>query len=62
MLVVEERAVQAEVAGLGRVDEAGGIVRAHLEDDAHFKFAQRLAVHEAVDVVERVDGDDQWMP
>ena len=34
MLVVKEGAVEAEVAGFGGVDEAGGVVGAHLENDA----------------------------
>ena len=46
--------MEAEAAGFGRVDEARGIVGAHLEYDAHLKFAQRLAVQPAVDVVQCV--------
>ena len=33
-------AMQAEVAGLRGVDEAGGVIAAHLEDDAHGEFAE----------------------
>ena len=59
LFVVVDGAVEAEVAGLGGVDEAGGIVGTHLEEDAHLEFTLRLAVDGAVDVVERVDrGDD----
>jgi len=59
VLVVEERAVEAEGARFRGVDEAGGVVGTHLEDDAHFKFAQGLPVHRAVHIVERVDADDE---
>ena len=50
--------MEAERAGLRRINEARGIVRAHLEDDAHFKFTQRLSGHRAVHVVERIHGRD----
>ena len=49
--------MKAEGGGLGRVDKARGIVGAHLEDDAHFEFAERLSAHEAIDVIEGVHGD-----
>ena len=55
-------AVQAEVTRFWRVDQAGGIVGAHLEDHAHFEFAQRLAAEEAVHVVERVDRREDVHP
>ena len=32
---------------------------AHLEDDPHFKLAQRLSAHGAVDVVEGVDAGEE---
>ena len=59
VLVVEEAAVEAERARFGGVDQAGGVVGAHLEDDAHFKFAERLPAHGAVHVVEGVDAGEE---
>ena len=59
LLVVEDRPVQAQRAGVRRINEAAGIVRAHLEDHAHFKFAERLPAHAATHVVERVHRGDE---
>lgn len=59
VLAVEEGAVEAEAAGLGGVDEAGGVVGAHLEEDAHAELADGLAAEGAVDVVEGVDAGDE---
>jgi len=56
---VEQGAVEAEVAGVRGVNEAGGIAGAHLEEDAHFKFAEGLAAEAAVDVVIRVHAGEQ---
>src|SRR5438105_8929426 len=50
--------MEAERAGLGIVDQAGGIVGAHLKEDAHLKFAKRLAAQKAVHVIESVAGED----
>src|ERR1041384_8139453 len=45
--VVKEGAVQTQRAGFGAINEAGGIVRAHLVEYAHFEFAEGLAAEEA---------------
>src|SRR5688572_13549309 len=45
LLVVEESAVQAERAGFWIVAEARRIVRAHLEENAHFELAQAFAAN-----------------
>ena len=45
-VVVIERAVQAEGRGVGRVNQAGGVSSAHLEDDAHFKFSSASSARE----------------
>ena len=59
LLVVEHGTMQTQLAGLGIVAQAGGIVRAHLEQDAHLKFTHRLAAQESVHVVVRIArGDD----
>ena len=50
--------MQAERAGLRIIDQAGGIVRAHLEQHAHFKFAERFAAEETIHVVVSVARDD----
>ena len=56
LFIVENRAMHSERARLRIVDEAGGIVRAHLEQDAHFKFAQRFLAQEPVHIVVAVAG------
>ena len=59
LLVEKESAVEAEETGFGAIDEAGGIVGAHLEEDAHLEFAEGLAAEEAVDgVIGVARGDD----
>ncbi len=62
LLIVKERAMEAERAGLRGIDEARGIVGAHLEDDAHFEFSERLAIHPAAYVVIAVDRHQQMDP
>jgi len=57
--VEEEGAVEAEVVGLGRVDEAGGIVGAHLEQDAKFELGEGLAAELAEQVGVGVTGDEE---
>src|SRR5688500_19231651 len=57
MLVVKQRAMQAEDAGARRIDQTRGIIRAHLEDDAHLEFADHFSAHESADAVECVDRD-----
>ncbi len=44
LLIEEDGAMESQVAGVGRIDQAGGIVCAHLEDNAHGKFAESFAV------------------
>src|SRR5690348_9867921 len=56
--VKEEGAMQAEHAGLRIVDQAGGIIGAHLEKDSHFELAERLAAQEPIYVVVSVAGSD----
>ena len=46
--------MQTERAGFGIIAEAGGVVRAHLEEDPHFEFAQRFPAKETVDVIESI--------
>lgn len=58
LFVVEEGAVEAEGAGFGVVDEAGGVVGAHLEEDAQLEFAEGFAAEEAAGVVVAVAGGD----
>ena len=59
LLAVEEGAVEAEVGGFGGVDEAGAVVGAHLEDDAHFKLGEGFAAEATGDVVVAVERGEQ---
>src|SRR5438046_9721288 len=56
-IVVKEGAVEAERAGIRRVDQAGGVARAHLEEHTHFEFAQSLSTKESGHVVVGVTGN-----
>src|SRR2546425_868549 len=49
--VVKQRSMEAEGGGFRAVNQAGRIVRAHLEKDAHLEFRERLSTEIAVDVV-----------
>ena len=57
-VVVIERAMQAERGGIRRVNQAGGIAGAHLEQHAHLEFGQRLPAQKPVYVVVGVAGGD----
>ncbi len=46
--------MRSEPAGGGRVDQAAGVVLAHLEQDPQLQLAERLAVEDALQVVERI--------
>ena len=43
MLIVEQSSMKTERTGLGVITQGGGIMGAHLEENAHFEFAQALA-------------------
>jgi len=58
LAVEEEGAVEAEPVGLGRVNEAGGVVGAHLEEDAEFEFSDGLAAELAEEIGVGVAGED----
>src|ERR1051326_6620061 len=57
--VLQQGAVQAQGGGLGGVDEAGGVVGTHLEQDAQFEFAERFSAEETVRVVQSVADADE---
>ena len=44
-------AIPAELARGGGIEEMTGIVRAHLEQDAHLELAKRLVIEGALQVV-----------
>jgi len=50
------RAMKAEVASFRSVDQAGGVVGAHLKENAQLEFTERLAAEKAVRIVEGVAG------
>ena len=50
--------MKTQSAGFGIVAEAGRIVGAHLEEHAHFKFAESFAAEEAIHIIERVEHRD----
>src|SRR5260370_30741750 len=56
LFVVEISAVRAEPACLRRVDQGAGILGAHLAQNTHSEFAQRLPVESARCVVWRIAG------
>src|SRR5262245_38301401 len=62
LLVVKQRAMQSQRAGLGIVAKAGRIVGAHLEQDTHFEFAQRLATQKPSGVIIIVHTGDDMDP
>jgi len=57
-LVVKDSPVEAERAGIRRVDQASRVALAHLEDKAHLEFAEAFSAQKTGDVVIGVDGSD----
>src|SRR5262245_19790487 len=57
-VVVEQGAVEAEGAGVGSINQRGGVAGAHLEEDAHGELAQGFPAKEAADVIEGITSDD----
>src|SRR5437879_2856329 len=55
LFVVKQGAMKTQSAGFGIVAEAGRIVGAHLEEHAHFKFAESFAAEEPVHIIKRVE-------
>src|SRR5205809_4146780 len=56
--MAKDRAVKAEVGGFRSVNQAGGVVGAHLKENAQLEFAERLAAEKAVHIVGGVAGAD----
>ncbi len=59
LVVEKESAVEAEVTGFGGIDEAGGVVGAHLEDHAVGEFAEGFSGHGSVEIIEGIDADEK---
>ena len=51
LFIVKQGSMEAEVPGFRAVDQAGGIIRAHLEQNSHLKFAQRFFTQISADVI-----------
>ena len=56
--IAKDRAVKAEVGGLRSVDQAGGVIGAHLKENAQLEFTERLAAEKPVRIVGGVAGAD----
>ena len=56
--IVKDGTMESEAGRFRRVNQAGGVAGAHLEQNAELKFAEGLAAEETIGVIERIAGAD----
>ena len=57
-IIVKERPMHPESAGIRRIDEGGRVASAHLEEDAHLEFTQSFSAQVAADIIVSIAGRD----